>query len=109
MANATKPKSDEKTTLDTDTTKPSVTAPGDGPADTTDPDERAQSMPVNPGPEAQAEGTVNAVKPAPKPRAASRAAAKERTETYKATKPNGDVVTVTRNIDTGVSTVEADS
>lgn len=109
MANATKPKPEEVTTLDADTTKPSVTAPGDGPADTTDPNERAQSAPVNPGPEALAAGTVNAVKPVPKPKAAARSTAKERTEKYKATKPNGDVVIVTRNIDTGVSTVEADS
>lgn len=108
MANATKP-TPEKTTLDSDTTKPSVTVAGDGAADTTDPNERAQSAPVNPGPDAQAAGTVNAVKPAPKPRAAAKPAAKERTEKYKATKPNGDVVTITRNIDTGVSVVEDDS
>ncbi|WDF32245.1 hypothetical protein PTW37_10200 [Arthrobacter agilis] len=109
MANATQPKAEKSTTLDSDTTKPSVTAPGDGPADTTDPDERAQSAPVNPGPDALAAGTVNAVKSVPKPKAATRSAAKERVEKYKATKPNGDVVTVTRNIDTGVSKVEADS
>lgn len=109
MANATQPKAEKSTTLDSDTTKPSVTAPGDGPADTTDPNERAQSAPVNPSAEAQAAGTVNAVKPAPKPKTATRSAAKERVEKFKATKPNGDVVTVVRNIDTGVSTIEADS
>jgi hypothetical protein len=107
MANATKPTPETK--LDSDTTKPSVTAPGDGPADTTDANERAQSAPANPGAEALAAGTVNAVKPVPKPKTAAKSTAKERTEKYTATKPNGDVVTVTRNIDTGVSTVETAS
>jgi hypothetical protein len=93
-------KTEKVTTLDSDATKPSVTAPGDGPADTTDPDERAQSVPVQPGPEALAEGTVNAVKPVPAPRT-SRSKAKERTETYKATKADGTEVTVRRSIDTG--------
>lgn len=95
-------KTEKVTTLDSDVTKPSVTAPGDGPADTTDPDERAQSVTPQPGAQALAAGTVNAVKPvpAPKPRS-TRGAAKERTETYKAVKADGTQVTVSRNIDTG--------
>ena len=53
---AAKKTNPEKTTLDEDTTKPSTTAPGDGPADTTDPNERASSITPQPGPEA-----INAV------------------------------------------------
>lgn len=94
-----------KTTLDDDTTKPSTTAPGDGPADTTDPNERAVSAPVKPGTEAVKAGTVNAVKPAPK-KAATKSTEKARTEKFKARRPDGKEVTVTRNIETGESTVE---
>lgn len=92
-------KIEEVTTLDSDVTKPSVTAPGDGPADTTDPEERAQSVTPQPGAQALTEGTVNAVKPAPKPRGSAKP--KERTETYKATKADGSTVTVRRDINTG--------
>ncbi len=92
------------TTLDTDVTKPSVTAPGDGPADTTDPTETAHSVQPNPGPEAIKAGTVNAVKPGPK-RSQSKASGKPRTETYTATRPDGTEVKVTRNIETGESSV----
>lgn len=98
-------KTEEKTTLDSDTTKPSVTAPGDGPADTTDPTERAVSVAPRPGEEALQVGTVNAVQPAPKveqPAEKSEA----RTEEYKATRPDGTVVTVSRNIETGATTVK---
>lgn len=100
---AVSPKTDEATTtLDSDTTKPSVTAPGDGPADTTDPTERASTVIPNPGPEALAVGTVNAVKPLPKVKA--KAAAKDpRTESYEAVAPDGSVVKVERNIETGES------
>jgi len=94
-----------KTTLDDDTTKPSTTAPGDGPADTTDPTERAVSTPVRPGTEAVKAGTVNAVTPAPK-KAAAKSTGKARTEKFKARRPDGKEVTVTRNIETGESTVE---
>ena len=59
-------KTEEKTTLDSDVTKPSVTAPGDGPADTTDPTEQASSVPFAPSEEALKVGTVNAVVPVPK-------------------------------------------
>lgn len=100
-------KTEKVTTLDSDVTKPSVTAPGDGPADTTDPEERAQSVTPQPGAEALAAGTVNAVKPVPKPRASAKV--KERTETYTATKADGTTVKVKRDINTGkTELVESD-
>ena len=40
---ASKSSTPEETRLDEHLDKPSTTAPGDGPADTTDPDERATS------------------------------------------------------------------
>lgn len=98
-------KTEEKTTLDSDITKPSVTAPGDGPADTTDPTERASTVTPNPGPEALKVGTVNAVVPLPKadePEESGEA----RTEEYEATKPDGSKVTVSRNIETGESKIK---
>lgn len=101
---ATRNTSKETTTLDSDVTKPSVTAPGDGPADTTDPTEEAVSVPASPGDEALKVGTVNTVKPAPKA-AARKSAAKARTETYVAVKPDGTEVTIKRNIDTGKSEI----
>lgn len=95
---------ENKTTLDSDTTKPSVTAPGDGPADTTDPTEIAVSAPTNPGDEAIKAGTVNAVKKV-EPTKAETSTKKHRVEKYKATKPDGTEVTVTHNIDTGETSV----
>lgn len=95
----------KKTTLDSDVTKPSVTQPGDGPADTVDPTERASSTPVRPGPEARAVGTVNAAVPLEQPKPATRDSKKDRTETYEATAPDGSTVKVTRNLETGESKV----
>lgn len=95
-------KTEETTTLDTDTTKPSVTAPGDGPADTTDPTERASTVTPNPGPEALKVGTVNAVKPLPKVEAVA-PDGEARTEEYDVTAPDGETVRVVRNIETGES------
>jgi len=97
-------KKEESTTLDSDVTKPSVTAPGDGPADTTDPTEVAVSVTPAPGDEALAVGTVNAVKPVEKP-AEKRDSSNDRTEKYTATRPDGSSVTVTRNIETGATSV----
>lgn len=88
------------TTLDSDVTKPSVTQPGDGPADTTDPHERASSVDPQPGESALRAGTVNAVVPLPK-EATPEPAGEPRIETYTATKPDGSEVTITRNIETG--------
>jgi len=98
-------KTEEKTTLDSDVTKPSVTAPGDGPADTTDPTEHASSVPARPGDEALAVGTVNAVVPVPAPEPAGDVE-DPRVETYEAVKPDGSKVTVERNIETGETKVK---
>lgn len=97
----------EETRLDDHLNAPSTTAPGDGPADTTDPDERASSATPDKGAAAQAgHGTVNAVVPVPKKTAAKRATGKDRTETYTALRPDGVEVTVVRNIETGESSVK---
>lgn len=98
-------KTEETTTLDSDITKPSVTVPGDGPADTTDPTERASTVTPRPGPEALKVGTVNAAVPLPEVEAEAETG-KPRTETYKAIRPDGTEVTVTRNIETGESKVK---
>jgi hypothetical protein len=95
----------KKTTLDSDVTKPQVTQPGDAPADTTDPDERASSVTPNPGDEALMAGVVNAVKPLPR-RATTRDTSNDRTETYTATRPDGSQVTVSRNMETGETKVK---
>lgn len=95
----------ETTTLDADVTKPSVTAPGDGPADTVDPTEIAVSVPARPGAEAIAEGTVNAVIPVEKP-AAPEATGDHRIEEYEATKPDGSKITISHNLDTGETSVK---
>lgn len=100
MANPT-----SKTTLDADITKPSTTAPGDGPADTTDPTESAVSVTPRPSTEAVKVGTVNAVKPAPKAALVKTAQTEERVEKYDAVRPDGSVVTVTHNLDTGKTSV----
>jgi len=101
---ASRKSTEETTTLDSDVTKPSVTAPGDGPADTTDPTERATSVTPQPGDEAFKVGTVNAVVPLPKedePEEKGEA----RTERYEAVKPDGSTVTVERNLETGESKI----
>ena len=95
-----------KTTViadDTTQTVPQSTSAGDAPADTYDPDERVSSAPADKAAAAAAGHlTVNAVEPVdsvewPTPSGS-------RTETYDRVKPNGDVVTVTHNYDTGVTT-----
>lgn len=98
-----------KTTLDTDTTKPSTTAPGDGPADTVDPAESAVSVTPRPSGEAVKVGTVNAVKPAAKVAKPKRDASKDRVEKYDRVRPDGTTVTVTHNVDTGETSVEEKS
>lgn len=95
---------EEKTTLDDDVTKPSVTAPGDGPADTTDPDEVATSVTPDPGDEAVKSGTVNAVKKTGT-RAKPKAAVKPRVEKYTQVRPDGKLAHIERNIETGESTI----
>lgn len=94
------------TKTDNNVTKPSTVAPGDAPADTLDPDERVSSVPVQPGIEAVKVGTVNAVLVNPNLPTPAEPKAGERTETYKARKPDGTEVTVTRDLNTGESTVK---
>ena len=96
-------KTEEVTTLDSDVTKPSVTAPGDGPADTLDPTERASTVIPRPGPEALKAGTVNSVLPLPKVEAATAPEGEARTEEYDVIAPDGEKVRVVRNIETGES------
>lgn len=99
----------KETKLDKDTTKPSTTAPGDGPADTTDPTEHASSVTPQPDEEALKVGTVNAVQPVPQDVPVSSVPAKkdQRVEKYKATRPDGTEVTVTHNLDTGETSVSS--
>lgn len=96
-----------ETRLDSHTDAPSTTAPGDGPADTTDPNERATSATPDKAAAALAgHGTVNAVVPLPAA-ATPKRAGKDRTETYTAVRPDGAEVTVERNIETGESSLKA--
>jgi hypothetical protein len=95
------------TTLDSHLDRPGVTEPGDGPADTTDPAERASSASPDKGAAAAAGfGTVNAVVKLPdRKRAASGGKpTKDRMETYEVEGPDGEPVRVTRNIETGETT-----
>lgn len=99
-------KTPTETRLDDDVTKPSTTAPGDGPADTTDPNETAHTVTPRPDEEALKVGTVNAVLPGePASEASAPAKKDQRIEKYPATRPDGTVVTVTHNIDTGETSV----
>lgn len=94
------------TTLDSDVTKPSQTAPGDGPADTTDPLERASTVVPHPGPDALRAGTVNGQLPLdPIPDTTVVASDSDRIEEYEATDHLGRRVRVKRNIETGESRV----
>jgi hypothetical protein len=86
---------------------PSEVEPGDAPFDTTDPTERVTSI-DNPDKGAAAAagfGTVNAVMPLSEVEQPRREQGKARTERYQATAPNGKLVTVERNIETGDSKV----
>lgn len=94
----------KSTTLDSDLSRPQVTQPGDAPADTTDPAERATSVePDKAAAAAAGFGTVNAVVPLPKRERAGRDTSKDRIETYEATGPDGNPVKVTHNLETGES------
>ncbi|PPF38345.1 hypothetical protein [Pseudoclavibacter sp. AY1H1] len=99
------------TTLDDDTTKPSVTEPGDGPADTTDPTEIATSVtPGTPSPEAIAAGTQNAVIPVAKAPVKKTPVSEQRVEHYEQARPDGTKVRVKHNLDTGkTEIVEAET
>ncbi|MCU1679209.1 MAG: hypothetical protein JWM93_3967 [Frankiales bacterium] len=96
------------TTLDTDLASPAVTAPGDAPADTTDPAERASSATPDFGAAARAgHDTVNAVVPVPTKRTRKAAAStpEHRIERYPATRADGTEVEVEHNVDTGETKV----
>lgn len=96
------------TRLSDNLSAPQPTAPGDAPADTYDPKERATSAQSDKSAAAEAGyQTVNAVVksgdiPTPAPTGT-------RTETYEIPGPDGEPVTVTHNYDTGVTTVAPDA
>lgn len=105
----------EETRLDHDVATPSTTAPGDGPADTTDPTEEASTVGGDKAAAAEAGHlTVNAVLPvdgfhrqgwADRGEGAEAGADGGRTESYELFTADGKSVTVTRNVDTGEQTV----
>lgn len=82
---------------------PSEVQAGDAPFDTTDPTERVSSI-DHPDKGAAAKagfGTVNAVVLLAEPETPETPARKDRTEKYQVTGPDGKLVTVEHNIDTG--------
>ena len=96
------------TRLSEDIDKPQPTAPGDAPADTMDPKERAISVRADKAAAAAAGyQTVNAVVPGEP--IVEAVLAGERTETYDAHLPDGTTVSVEHNYDTGVTSVAEDS
>ncbi len=86
---------------------PSEVEPGDAPFDTTDVTERVSSIdhPDKAAAAAAGFGTVNAVVLLPEAEQPRRETGKARTERYQATAPNGKLVTVERNVETGDSKV----
>jgi hypothetical protein len=94
--------------LDDDVSKPQVTLAGFAPHDTLDPTERATSVTADKGAAGKAGfGSVNAVVVLPEPERAVEASAGDggdRTETYQQPGPDGKLVTVKHNIDTGETT-----
>lgn len=92
------------TRLSSDLTKPQPTAPGDAPADTYDPKERATSArPDKAAAAADGNLTVNAVVKAGD--IPDNTPTGTRTETYTTYLPDGTPVEVTHNYDTGETTV----
>lgn len=99
-------KNPTETRLDSDATKPSTVAPGDAPADTTDPDERASTVVPDKGAAAEAGyGTVNAVVPLATPEKVAERKREDRVEEYEQVGPDGKVVRVKHNIDTGETSI----
>lgn len=100
-----------QTRLDSHADRPSTTAPGDGPADTTDPTERATTVGGDKAAAVRAGYlTVNAAIPLDEQQlnrgvaissAMAPTATEHRFEEYDATRPDGTVVRVRHNIDTG--------
>lgn len=92
----------KKTTADKHADAPSSQEPGDAPADTTDPTERVTSVtPDKAAAAAKGHQTVNAAVKVDSPDEPERDTRKDRVEKYKATRPDGTVVTVERNVETG--------
>lgn len=99
---ATRPKT---TRLSNDVTAPQPTAAGDAPADTWDPNERASSAtPDKAAAAAAGHQTVNAVVPVD-PLPDNTPVGGTRTETYTAYRADGTAVEVTRDLDTGETTI----
>lgn len=99
----------EVTRLDTDVHAPATNAPGDAPADTTDPTERASTIvPQAPSPEALAAGTILGAVPVPEGvvptvvhGVTNADGEEERVEEYETTDPHGAVIRVRHFIDRG--------
>ncbi|WP_066038662.1 hypothetical protein [Herbiconiux solani] len=104
-AETTEAETPTETRLDDNVTEPSTVAPGDAPADTTDPTEIASTVIPQPSQEALKQGTVNGVLPVKQAEKPKRDTKKDRFEEYDATKPDGTVVRIRRNIETGESSV----
>lgn len=95
-----------ETRLDDNVTEPSTVAPGDAPADTTDPAEHASTVTPQPSADALKEGTVNGALPVDAPDASDAVPAKDhRIEEYDAIKPDGTKVRVKHNIDLGTTEI----
>lgn len=94
-----------ETRLDDNVSEPSTVAPGDAPADATDPTELASTVTPTPSAEALRQGTVNGVLPIKADAKTERDESGDRFEEYDATKPDGSVVRIRRNIETGASSV----
>jgi len=90
-----------ETRLNDDITLPSTTKPGDGPADTTDPLERASSVVPTPSAEAAAIGTVNSSIPLEP--ITPKALPDDEFEEYDVTLPSGAKGRVKHNLITGAS------
>lgn len=106
MAAKKKTEDVEETRLDSHVDAPSTVAPGDAPADTTDPAERASTVqPDKAAAAAAGHGTVNAVVKVGEDKPAERDGGNDRIEKYPAVRPDGTEVTVTHNIDTGETSV----
>ena len=117
MATQKRPVSDEaraagdpapnETRLDTTVETPSTVVPGDAPADTKDPAERAVSVAPQPSDDTLLAGTVNAPGPSDwqKINPEEAPADSQRVEEYPVARPDGTVVTVRHNLDTGKTEV----
>lgn len=99
----------DETRLDSHIDAPSTVAPGDAPADTTDPNERASTVIPDFAAAALAGHlTVNSAVPIkPADQADEDGKDDHRIEEYEATRPDGTKVTIKHNLDTGESTASA--